>query len=198
MYRDQAVGARHSRLLTRDRQDGVGECRVRPLTDQQAFALPCDQQGRGRQDDADDDRRGPVQDRSVKRGGRKGPQRRDENAHQRGAVFEEHDKGGWILAAPEGFIITQPALCRLELAKREQPGCAIDHKGDGQDQVVHRLVLDRLGMKDVVDAFVDRDHGAQGEHQDRDDETPEVELAAIAKRMLDICAPVRPANTIEQ
>src|SRR5712671_4941699 len=42
---------------------------------------------------------------------------------------------------------------------------------------------DRARIKDVVDALVERDAGAQGEHLQRGDEAPEIELAAMAERV---------------
>src|SRR5213075_2972676 len=45
---------------------------------------------------------------------------------------------------------------------------------------------DGLGVADVVDAFIDRDARAEREDHQRDDEAPEIQLAAMAERVLGV------------
>ena len=80
------------------------------------------------------------------------------------------------------------ALGLPEFLERREGRPAFEQEGDEQhdigDDRRHRL----LGIGDVDDAFVDRHAGAEREHQDGDDEAPEIELAAVAERV-DACRP---------
>ena len=55
--------------------------------------------------------------------------------------------------------------------------------GESVDGEIDRRLAHRLGVEDMDDALVDRDARAEREDEQRDDERPEVDLAALAERM---------------
>jgi hypothetical protein len=59
-------------------------------------------------------------------------------------------------------------------------------------------IFDRLGVEHVDDAFVEGDPGTEREDQKSNDEAPEVELAAMAERMHQVCRLGGTMEAIEQ
>ena len=121
---------------------------------------------------------------------------RDDSGHRR-AILEQDDERGRILRPPDRLEPAEIALRGAEFAGTPRASTSLRAERRSAaprygDQRRHR----RLGMRDVDDALVDRDAGAEREHQHRDDEAPEVELAAVAERVVLVgrlaCAARRP------
>jgi hypothetical protein len=71
-----------------------------------------------------------------------------------------------------------------ELPQRDQEARALEHRSGCEHHVVPGRIAQRLGMADVLDAFVEGHAAAEPEDQHRDDQAPEVELLAVAERVL--------------
>ena len=56
----------------------------------------------------------------------------------------------------------------------------------------------RVGMQDVLDAFIKGNAGANREHQQRDDEAPEIQFAAVAERMAGVWRLFRLPHAVQQ
>src|SRR5471030_1305793 len=169
-----------------DAHDGIAQMFVGALADQQAFAFARQQRRRRGQHQADRQRGDAVGQRHLPAACRIGAGGRDQDAQQGGAVFEQHHEGGRVFAFAESLVIAERSLRGLEFAQRHHPRHALERKRQRQHDVVDRHMLDRRRLAQMADAFVDGDAGAQREHQQRDDKTPEIQFAAVADRMVGI------------
>ena len=61
---------------------------------------------------------------------------------------------------------------------------ALEHDGDEQDPDGDRRRLELVGVADLRDALVDREHAAQAEQDEGHHERPEVAFASVAERVL--------------
>src|SRR3546814_3756941 len=90
-------------------------------------------------------------------------------------------------------------VCSSDLfAQREIPRRAFHQESDAEDDVVERCAGHLLGLDDVEPAFVDRYARADREDQDRDDERPEIQFAAIAERVIVIGGLLGAVLAVEQ
>jgi hypothetical protein len=75
------------------------------------------------------------------------------------------------------------ALRLRELPHRDRPAAALERERDREDDVVDGRAGKWFGLLDMPPALEDRHARADREDQDRDDERPEIQLAAIAERV---------------
>ena len=88
-------------------------------------------------------------------------------------------------------------LCE-ELPKRNDETRALEDGGDGQNHVVPHRVLHRLGMSDLLHAFVKGQTSAHAEDQYRNNQAPEVQLFAMSEGMLGRGWPLAQLESHEQ
>src|SRR3546814_39186 len=108
----------------------------------------------------------------------------DDQAGERGRILEQDDEIGGILGMADRRPPAHPPLACRKFAQREIPRRAFHQESDAEDDVVERCAGHLLGLDDVEPAFVDRYARADREDQDRDDERPEIQFAAIAERVI--------------
>jgi hypothetical protein len=99
-------------------------------------------------------------------------------------VFGEHGVGCRVLASVKRLPKWCIARLSKKLPKRNGEARALEDAGDAEHNVVPQGVLHRFGMSDVLHAFVKRHASAKAEDKHRDDQTPEVQLFAVSKRVL--------------
>ncbi len=171
---------------------------MRRLTHQQAFGFAGEQEGGDGQHAGDAQRGHAIQDRHLQQLRGEQADQREAQAEQGGAVFQQHGERGGVLAAAEGFEVAQRTLGGAELAQRDPPRGALEHDRDAEHDVADQVVGGRLGIADVLDAFVGRYTGAGREHQQCHDEAPEVQLAPVAEGMQGVRLLLRAAQAIQQ
>src|SRR6185312_1427770 len=97
-----------------------------------------------------------------------------------------------------GLVVAERPFGGAELPPRDHPGGALEEEGQPQHDVADHGIGNGLGTEDVKNSLVRRHARAEREDQQRDDEAPEVELSAVAERVLGIGTPAGPMKPIKQ
>src|SRR4051794_36744290 len=84
-----------------------------------------------------------------------------------------------ILASLDPLPDHQPSARGSECPQRDPPGRALEQGREGQDRVDYLGLGQRLRMADLAYALPDGNAARNGEDQDRDNETPELEFAPV-------------------
>ena len=106
---------------------------------------------------------------------------RNDQAHQRGHVFEQNGKYGRVAAVAQGLPKTGVALGFAKLAVGQVAGRALKHHRQAQHPVVPGGVGERRGVLQVLVAFVERHAAAHGKNHHGHNHRPEIQVLAVAK-----------------
>ena len=174
--------------------------RVRRLAHQQAPALVGEPERRDHEDAADDDGRGAVE-HTARRSWwlRNTPTNATARPEQRRRVLEEDGEQARVLAVVDGGDGARaPRLRPAERAPGDAEGEALEDRGEGEHDVVDGRALERRRVLDVGDALVDGHAAADAEDAHGDDEAPEVDLHAVAERVVLVGGPGAPVEAVEE
>ena len=154
------------------------------FADQQALRFISEQQRGEAEDHADHDRGRAVVERIAGDLRQEQADRRGDDAGHRRAILQQHDERRRVLRTDGSPRTSRASLGLLELAERPRASTSL-RAGTRPAARRKPMIGDTavLRVRDVDDAFVDRHSGAEREHQHRDDEAPEIELAAVAERV---------------
>lgn len=195
---EQAVHLLHRRVIGGDGQDRRLHVGQRRLAHQQPLALAGQENRRHPHDQADADRSHSVELGHAGQFGGQYAGEGNDQAEQSSAILEQYGIDAGILAAADRGDVAEIALAAPEFPERDPPGASLEQEAEAEHDIVDDRVLDRHGRKYVGDALVEGDAGAQREDKQRDYETPEIELAAVAERMQKVRQAPRAPQSMKQ
>src|SRR3569623_710816 len=180
------VDTRHCRIGTRHRAQASQGGVIDRLADQQALGLVAQHQRDQTAQQADHDRGRAVELR--RRDGLRELRADvgDQVADDRRRVLEQHGDARGILARVYRLQYAAAAYDLAEGLPAEIPRGRFEHQGHREHAVLPCRILARLGVLQMGAAFIDRHAAAQREDADGDDERPEIQLSAVAERVLRI------------
>ena len=198
MHRQYLVDADDARGLRSDPRDCRPCLRLGSLAGQQTLAF-IGQKRCGNDEDAADDQRGdPVEDRQAQHIGQRDAGERRDEAEQGRRILEQHREDGRVLAAPGRGKPAPPALGSAKLTKGDDPGADLEQHRDAKHDVIDIHMLDPVRVAQLVQALDERDHRAKAEDHHGDDKRPEIQLEAVAERMLRVGRAPRPTQSVKQ
>ena len=186
------------RIALGEPPDLVHHLAVGALADEQPLGLERQPHRGAAEDQADDDRCRGVEQRIA---GELVERDAGEGHHQAGdrrAVLEQHREHRRILAALHRFDHAALAARAAELAIGREPRRAFEEQRDREHHIIDVRVLDLGRVAQMADALVERKPGAGREHQQRDDEAPEIDLLAVAERKARVGRPGGALHAVEQ
>ena len=175
---------------------------VRPVgafADQQALGLDAEHDRDGHEQHADRDGADAVPHGVAGEDGQADAGEGEDQAEQRGDVFEQDHRQLGLLGVPDERRSSSPCRARgstrstaVRSEKLSSPIATSEHH-DRQPRHLERV---RVGQ--LLDALVQREDPADREQDDRDDEREDIALAAVAERVLRVGGPARPAAAEQQ
>ena len=174
MDRDDVTDADDAPLAAGELAEAAHELGIGRLADQQPLGFIGQHCCGNAEDHANDDRRRTVIEGIAGELGDKQPDRRRNDPGHRRAILKQHDERRRVLRTADGLNPAEIAFGLPELLERLDRRPAFEQEGHEQhavgDERRHRL----FGMRNVEDAFIDRDAGAERKHQHRNHEAPEI------------------------
>ena len=186
----------------------VGQRRLEPVHDDRRHRLAGDQaaglvgqdEGHAGQQQADGDGGGPIRPGDLKQAGGDHAYRREAYADQRRGILQQHGNQAGVLGGPNEAPQAQRRAANdaLVLPVADAERGAFEDGGHRQHAEADEGGDHRLGPQDVAHPLVDRQHPAQHEHHQGDDERPEIGLHAVAERVAFIRRPLAPTLADQQ
>ena len=156
---------------------------VDAFADQQALALVDHDERDQAQQDADHDRRCPVDPRHAESVAHENSGECDRQSRERGRIFEQHRERRRILADLDRLDDASPSLLVVECTSRTTTRCL---RTRPRSRAPHSSTssLRLRAIHHVQDAGEDRHAAADSEYQDADDQRPEIQLVTVTERMV--------------
>ena len=183
MHGQQFVDTDDAFVAVDDPADIADYTGARRLADEQTLALIGKHPRGAGEYDADDYGGDGVENRVARNLGQADADQRRAETQHRCAVLEQDCEHRGVLAALYRLEVAQCPLGLAKFVKGHPPGRSLEQYGEAQYGVVHQGFLQRVGMLQLADSFINGQARPQGEDQDSHHESPEIEFHAVTERV---------------
>ena len=125
----------------------------------------------------------PSQIGLAEKNGRRGRNRCDDDADERGTVFQNHHESRRILTPSDRLEGTYFPRRIPKSTPGNSQGYSLKQEGEAENEIGNPRVPDRLGLNDTHHTLIQRNGGSERKQKQRNDKTPEIELPSVAERM---------------